>query len=102
MILTIDFETRSACDLRKSGAYRYAQDPSTDVMCLAFKPDDEPTRLWIPEWAQEVFGKADDRFLLGYHLDEADEIFLVCDMVLPTIRQTIRALQVFEDKDGHF
>ena len=74
MILTIDFETRSACDLRKSGAYRYAQDPSTDVMCLAFKPDDEPTRLWIPEWAQEVFGKADDRFLLGYHLDEADEI----------------------------
>lgn len=37
----------------------------------------------------------DDVTIVG--LDEADEIFLVCDMVLPTIRQTIRALQVFEE-----
>jgi len=56
MMLTIDFETRSACDLKKSGAYRYAEDPTTDVMCLAVKQDDGPVRIWIPLWAELIFG----------------------------------------------
>lgn len=37
----------------------------------------------------------DDVAIVG--LDEADEIFLVCDMVLPTIRNVIRALEVFDE-----
>jgi pilus assembly protein CpaE len=35
----------------------------------------------------------DDCAMVG--LDEADEIILVCDMVLPSIRNTIRALEMF-------
>lgn len=35
--VTMDFETRSACDLKKSGAYKYSLDPSTQPTCLAFK-----------------------------------------------------------------
>ena len=35
----------------------------------------------------------DDSSIVG--LDEADEIFLICDMVLPSIRNTIRALKTF-------
>ncbi len=35
----------------------------------------------------------DDVSIVG--LDEADEIYLVCDMVLPSIRNTIRALETF-------
>ncbi len=35
----------------------------------------------------------DDCSIVG--LDEADEILLVCDMVLPSIRNTIRALEMF-------
>lgn len=31
-----DFESRSTCDLRKSGAYKYARDPNTDIWCLAY------------------------------------------------------------------
>jgi DNA polymerase len=46
---SIDFETRSAADLRKTGAYRYAQDPSTDVWCLAFQyPGQSEPLLWTP------------------------------------------------------
>lgn len=48
---TIDFETRSACSLKNSGAWRYSIDPSTDVLCLAFRlPSWESGRtgLWHP------------------------------------------------------
>ena len=31
MVVSIDFETRSAVDLRKTGVYKYAADPSTDI-----------------------------------------------------------------------
>lgn len=41
-VATIDFETRSACSLKKSGSWRYSLDPTTDVLCLAFR---------IPTWA---------------------------------------------------
>ena len=51
MKLFIDFETRSAVDLRKSGMYRYAEDPTTDVLCLAVKTQHlyGPPQLWVPE-----------------------------------------------------
>jgi pilus assembly protein CpaE len=39
----------------------------------------------------------DDCSVVG--LDEADEILLICDMVLPTIRNTIRALETFHELD---
>lgn len=35
--VTFDFETRSACDLKKAGAYKYSLDPTTRPTCLAFK-----------------------------------------------------------------
>ena len=50
-VFTIDFETRSAADIRL-GSYRYAEDPSTEVMCLAilgFDPAAEPA-LWNPAY----------------------------------------------------
>lgn len=47
--LSLDFETRSTIDLRKAGVYRYAEDPTTDVICAAFAFDDEPVQTWRPE-----------------------------------------------------
>lgn len=35
--VTHDFETKSQCDLRKCGAYKYSLDPSTRATCLAIK-----------------------------------------------------------------
>ena len=42
----IDFETRSRVDIRVTGAVRYAQDESTDVLCMAWAIDDGPVYLW--------------------------------------------------------
>jgi DNA polymerase bacteriophage-type len=42
----IDFETRSACDLKKSGADVYARHPTTDPLCMAWALNDEPVELW--------------------------------------------------------
>ena len=46
-ILSIDFETRSAADLRKTGAARYFEDPSADVLCAAWCVDDGPVQTWV-------------------------------------------------------
>ncbi len=48
---SIDFETRSACSLRKSGAWRYAEDPTTEILCMAYRLPywaDGRTELWTP------------------------------------------------------
>ena len=48
MILYLDFETRSHCDLKKHGVYNYAQDATTDVLCMSYAFDDEDVVTWLP------------------------------------------------------
>lgn len=43
---TIDFETQSACDIKRAGAARYAADPTTRALCLAFGTHPEKVQLW--------------------------------------------------------
>ena len=53
--IDIDFETRSKSDLKKVGAYNYATDPTTEILCCGFKItskdiEDAPVAyyLWFP------------------------------------------------------
>lgn len=49
MVVSVDFETRSAVDLRKTGVYKYASDPSTDIWCMAYKaPWSDDVQVWLP------------------------------------------------------
>ena len=48
MILWCDFESRSRCDLKQAGAYNYAQDPSTEVLCMSYAFNDEEVTTWLP------------------------------------------------------
>lgn len=48
-ILWLDFETRSRCDLTTKGVYNYAQDASTDVLCMSYAFDDDPVVTWTPD-----------------------------------------------------
>lgn len=49
MKLTIDFETRSIVDIKKQGAWVYAEHPLTEILCLAFKLDEwKSAELWTP------------------------------------------------------
>ena len=45
-VLHVDIETRSAIDLRKAGAHRYAQDPTTSIVCGSYRFDDGPIASW--------------------------------------------------------
>jgi DNA polymerase len=49
MPIWLDFETRSACDLTVAGVYNYAQDASTEVLCMAYAHDDEDVQVWTPD-----------------------------------------------------
>jgi len=42
----IDFETRSAADLKKTGAHAYAEHETTAVWCAAYAFGDGPVELW--------------------------------------------------------
>lgn len=47
---TMDFETFSEVDVKKVGAFRYATDPSTEVLCLAFDLcDGKGVQEWFPD-----------------------------------------------------
>jgi len=49
LILWLDFETRSRCDLSSRGVYNYAQDASTDVLCMSYAFDDGEVLTWTPD-----------------------------------------------------
>ncbi len=53
-MLFIDIESRSECDLIFHGLERYARDPSTEVICMAYAFDDGDIQFW---WADEKFPK---------------------------------------------
>jgi DNA polymerase len=66
---TVDFETRSACDILKEGAWKYSQHPTTQLMCLYVRLPHWPAargwhpaypRLGIPEEGRDVL---DDLFV---------------------------------------
>jgi DNA polymerase len=48
VILYCDFETRSRCDLPKHGVYNYAQDASTEVLCMSYAFGDDEVTTWLP------------------------------------------------------
>jgi len=56
-MVVLDFETRSRADLRKTGAARYAADPSTELICVAWNYGQGSTaNLWAPGLAPRGMG----------------------------------------------
>ncbi len=46
--LYIDKETRSAADLRKTGAFKYFEDPTTEILVACYALGDGPVETWWP------------------------------------------------------
>lgn len=60
-IIHLDFETFSAANLKKVGAFRYAGDPSTEILLAAVAVDGEDeVALWMHPHYLEVFGTAEE------------------------------------------
>jgi DNA polymerase len=47
-MIWLDFETRSTCDLKSRGVYNYAQDLTTEVLCMSYAVDDGEVVTWLP------------------------------------------------------
>jgi DNA polymerase len=47
-VLFWDIETRSVVDLETVGAWRYAANSSTNVLCVGYALDDTEPQIWIP------------------------------------------------------
>jgi len=52
--VTIDFETRSACDIRKHGAWVYSEHPTTEVLCLGVKWEGQEAKSFRPEEIDDI------------------------------------------------
>jgi DNA polymerase len=48
-MLYLDFETRSAVDIKKSGAEVYARHPSTEIMCVGIAENEDPAFVFLPK-----------------------------------------------------
>ncbi len=56
-MIYIDVETFSEADLKQVGAWRYANDPTTRLICLAYAIDDGEVVLWLPGQPKPQFPK---------------------------------------------
>lgn len=53
--ITIDFETRSAANIKTVGGWMYSVHPSTDPICMAYALDEaDESKLWVPPWALDI------------------------------------------------
>lgn len=68
----LDFETRSRADLKKVGAFRYANDPSTEILCVAISKDDEEPVLWAPGFTGPICAEVGLSFV--QHIVRAKQI----------------------------
>lgn len=82
----VDIETFSRCDLKKAGAYRYAEDESTKVLLIGYAFDSQPAKVWdltqdpvMPDDLSEALSSdcvfiahnsMFDRNVLRHHADE--------------------------------
>src|SRR3972149_3439276 len=58
-----DFETASSCDLKKSGAARYSEDPGTEILCFAYSVMGKEPVVWLPN-------RSDMKLLLPNPIEE--------------------------------
>lgn len=80
-MLYIDFETRSEVDLIFHGLRRYAEDPSTEIICMAYAFDDKKIEFW---WADEPFPQKLKNYFITGEITAHNAGFeqAICDHVL--------------------
>jgi DNA polymerase len=80
-ILYRDIETRSTIALAKAGAWRYAADPSSEVLCIGYAIDDSDVQIWTPgQPIPEVFLAAarESDWLIVAHNDAFESAIEEC------------------------
>jgi len=68
-LIGIDFETRSEVDLKKHGRKKYLAGKLADIICLAYKIDDQPTQIWVPGDPLPPFGGRNQFYAFNAQFD---------------------------------
>lgn len=118
----IDFETRSRAPLRECGLSKYAQDPSTEVLCMAYAVGDEDVRVWTPgQMIPQALLRADEihahnaaferailKHVLGidvpvgrFHCTAARAAYAGLPRSLEAVGKTLGLGEAAKDKEGH-
>ena len=95
-MLWLDFETRSACDLTTRGSYNYAQDASTEILCMSYAFNDDDVVTWRP--GQPFPVGIDDHIRRGGHIrahNAAFERLIFWYVLCPTWGVTEPAVEQF-------
>ncbi|MBQ6597280.1 MAG: hypothetical protein IJH79_06980, partial [Lentisphaeria bacterium] len=73
-ILTIDIKTRSCDSIKNNGVFAYAQNKSTQIICVTVKKNQATPMVWLPPdlRRREIISISDNR--LRQTLEEADLI----------------------------
>lgn len=66
--ITIDFETRSAVDLKVHGRFNYMHDSSFKIVLMAVKYDNEPTKVYPFPTKELIASIVESAEMLGYNL----------------------------------
>ena len=84
-ILHIDYETRSYADLFRGGAFRYAADETTGIICLGWAFDDEDVEVWLSgqEFPQRVVDHINADLPRSLHAHNAQFERVITKYVLP-------------------
>lgn len=83
----IDFESRSKLDIWRVGAWVYAQDPSTEILCLCYAVDDGPViRLAKGQQLKDGISKLNEMVHEGYEFHAHNAYFERCMWLHQLIR----------------
>lgn len=124
-ILSIDIETKSGADLKKSGVYRYASDPDFQILLFAYALNDLPVQvidltkdqlpdnilqmLTNPAITKCAFNANFERTCIASHFKIiCDPKQWICTMVWSTtlgfpnsLEQVAKAMSLADQKDAH-
>lgn len=54
-VVFLDFETRSMVDITSTGAWKYAESETTDILCMVWAVEDQKPKLFIPPQFNDSF-----------------------------------------------
>ena len=75
----VDFESRSQADIWSTGAYRYAEDPTTEILCLAWAVDNGPVHGALRgKELRAAVGEINDLILSGAEFHAHNAFFERC------------------------
>jgi DNA polymerase bacteriophage-type len=83
--VTLDVETFSKVNLKSAGMYRYAEDSSTDLLCVCWAVEDGPVNAWIPS--------ADPGF--AFEVEDIDGRIFCGPAFPPVLGEDLKGAEIF-------